>query len=317
MKGRLFILSVLSVIVLTAATPSQRRRVSPVETAATQTLSVNETANDTSRINAKRRAAANMHYVNKNGFTVYVDSVTGEEWIDSTVITRVPKMEFPLWHSVSVGLNIWDPMMRAFGQHYGIAEVWGELSLHNRYRPRIEIGLGTAKNTPKDGNFTYRSPVSAYFRIGADYNFLFNSNPDYSFTAGLRYGLSSFSYSVDNISINTPYWGEYERVSIPSQHAVAGWLELVAGLRVKLWGPVSAGWSFHFRTALKYGDKKYGAPWYIPGYGTRGSSIGGSFSIVYTIPLNHLNKQAPADVDMETSAAEVDSPAPEQANEVQ
>lgn len=301
MKGRIIIIALLAVFAATAATPP-RRRVSPVETSATQTVAINETANDTSRINAKRRAAADKHYVNKNGFTVYVDSITGDEWIDSTAQMHIPKMEFPLWHAMSVGLNVWDPLMRAFGQHYGLAEAWVELSLHNRYRPRFEVGLGMASNKPKDGNFTYRTPVSVYFRIGADYNFLFNSNPDYSFSAGLRYGFSPFSYTTENVTIDSPYWGEQAKFNIPRQRTTAGWVEIVAGLRVKLWGPISAGWAFHFKAALKHGNMKYGNPWYIPGYGSRNSNIGASFSIVYTIPLNHLNKKAAADVDIETSA---------------
>ena len=51
-----------------------------------------------------------IHYVNKDGFNVYVDSVTGDEWIDSTLITTIPKMEFPLLDALTVGVNVWDPL---------------------------------------------------------------------------------------------------------------------------------------------------------------------------------------------------------------
>ena len=64
--------------------------------------------------------------------------------------------------------------MRAFGQKFGGADAWVELSLHNRYKPVFEVGIGTAKNTPSGMNFTYTSPASVYFRIGANYNFLVN-----------------------------------------------------------------------------------------------------------------------------------------------
>ena len=84
-KAKLLIVGILALLVLATASGRERRRVSPVETQAAQTQSINETANDTSRINAKRRAAAGMTYVNDNGFTVYVDTITGDEWIDSTV----------------------------------------------------------------------------------------------------------------------------------------------------------------------------------------------------------------------------------------
>lgn len=296
MKSRIIILSLLALLVLTAATPNNRRRMSPVETQAAQTQAINETRNDTSRINAKRRATAGMHYVNKNGFTVYVDTVSGDEWIDSTARAILPKMEYPLLDAVSVGINIWDPLMRAFGQKYGIADAWVELSLHNRYKPIFELGLGSANSTPSGMNFTYRSPLSVYFRLGANYNFLYNSDPDYSFHAGVRYGFAPFSYSIENVNTNDSYWGETGHFNIPSQNATAGWFEFQLGLRVKLYGPISAGWAFNFKRIIHESKAPNGKPWYIPGYGTRSNSVSGSFSVVYTIPLQRANKITAEDV---------------------
>lgn len=296
MKGSLAILVLLAALMLLPALPSEgRRRMTPLNTAATTTQAINETANDTARINAKRRANS-ISYVNDNGFTVFVDTITGDEWIDSTLISRVPKMQYPLFQALSVGINVWDPLMRVFGQHYGIADAWVELSLHNRYRPIVEVGLGTADYTPAASNFTYRSPLSVYFRIGANYNFLFNSDPAYSFFAGLRYGFSPFSYSIDNVTVDTPYWQETSHFSIPSRHATAGWFEFTAGLRVKLWGPVSAGWSVKYQTILHESKAPSGQPWYIPGFGARTNALTGSFSVCYTFGLQHLNKVKPSDV---------------------
>ena len=135
---------IVMLLVLTGAvsvfSAAPRRRMTPVNNSATMTQSVNETADDTARINAKRRASS-ISYVNEDGRTIYVDTITGQEWTDSTTLGRVPKMDYPLLHAVHVGLNLWDPLMRAFGQHYGIADVWAELSLHNRYLPVFESRL--------------------------------------------------------------------------------------------------------------------------------------------------------------------------------
>ena len=55
MKAKLFILCVLALTVASSVVAvNPRRRVTPVTTGATTTQSVNETASDTSRINAKR-----------------------------------------------------------------------------------------------------------------------------------------------------------------------------------------------------------------------------------------------------------------------
>lgn len=264
-----------------------RRRVTPITTGATTTQSINETRDDTSRINAAFRARS-THYQREDGATVYVDTVSGEEWIDSATIRTIPRMNFPLLTAVTVGVDIWDPVMRLFGQRHGLFGLSFDVSLHNRYFPTFEIGFGSARNTPTDNDYTYRSPLSVYFKIGANYNFLYNSNPDYAFFAGIRYGFSPFAWSVENVELNSGYWGETQRFDIPSQHSVAGWAEFCLGLRVRLSSRISAGWLFRYHAILHESTGIHGKPWYIPGYGGRGQAITGSFTISYTLPLSRL-----------------------------
>lgn len=267
----------------------RRRRMTPVDNPSTVTQSVNETLSDTARVNAARRAVS-THYHDENGNLVYVDTITGETWIDSTAVLSLPKMKYPLFESVSVGLNIWDPVMRIFGQDYGLADARIELSLHNRYKPVFEMGLGQAKHRADDNSYVYHSPMSVYFRLGCDYNFLYNSTPDYQFFGGLRYGFSPFKWSLSDVKVDVPYWDETATFDIPSQNATAGWLEVVFGLKVKLWGPISAGWTFKYHKILHESKSKYGEPWYIPGYGSRSGAVTGSFSIIYTLPFKRMNK---------------------------
>lgn len=274
---------------------SPKRRMTPLSNQSTETQAVNEAKTDSTRILAARRAAS-IEYVNDRGQTVYVDTITGQEWIDSTELRKQAKvMKYPLIHSATIGVNVWDAAMRLFGQHYGLADAWLELSLHNRYKPIFEMGLGHANYTPADGNFTYTSPMSVFFKLGVNYNFMYNSSPDYQFMCGLRYGFSPFSFSVNNVTVDSPYWGETSTFDIAAQHVTVGWLELGAGLRVKLWGPISAGWMFKYHFILHETKTTNGQPWYIPGYGTRGSSLSGTFSISYTLPLSKTaNTPSPA-----------------------
>ena len=136
-----------------------QRRINPVETPATTTRPVNELANDTARINARIRASM-AHYHDENGNIIYIDTVTGREWRDSTAMLKKIPMKYPLLTAVSVGVDIWNPVMRAFKQHYGLIDFSAKVNLHNRYQPVFETGLGMAKNTPADNNFTYKSPLS-------------------------------------------------------------------------------------------------------------------------------------------------------------
>lgn len=276
-------ITILLLFVSVFATWSQRR-ITPVETPATMTQAVNETATDTARINERRRANS-ISYVDDRGLTIYVDTLTNTEWTDSTLIKDVKKLEYPRLHNLNIGVNVWDPMMRIFGQQYGLFDIWANVSLYNRLKPTVELGLGLARHTASDESFIYRSPLSFYFRLGADYNFLFNSDSDYQFVAGLRYGFSAFSYSIDDVGYENSYWGESGTFNVPPQHTTIGWAEFSLGLQVKLWGPISAGWRVRMRTILHQSEDKFGKPWYIPGYGTRGTPIAGSFSIIYTIPI--------------------------------
>lgn len=282
----------MAAITALAQTPRRpARHTTPVENRTTVTQAVNETRGDTSRINAERRARS-THYHRDDGFTVYVDTLTGDEWVDSTQVLSVPKMKFPLVMGVNVGVNIWDPVMRLFGQKHGLVGFSADVNLHNRYFPAFELGLGTARRTPSGMNYTYRSPLSVYFKLGMDYNFLYNSNPDYQWLIGVRYGFSPFTWAIDDITLSSGYWDESVRFSIPSQSATAGWGELCLGLRIRLGGNIRAGWMLRFHALLHESRNEHGEPWYIPGFGSRGQSITGSFTISYTLPLNKAKTDA-------------------------
>ena len=86
------------------------------------------------------------------GNTFLIDSVTGEEYVDSAALKEKDVIKYPKFHEVTIGLNVWDPVMRLLGQKYGGVVVWGELSIHNRFKPVFELGEGTADYTPDDGN---------------------------------------------------------------------------------------------------------------------------------------------------------------------
>lgn len=225
------------------------------------------------------------HYQDEKGGIVLVDTVTGLEYAD-TLQRRIPANRYPLLHSIAVGVNIWDGAMRIFGQKYGIGDASISVGLHNRYFPTFEAGISTASDTPSGSNFTYTSPMAPYFKIGADYNFFYNSNPDYRLMAGVRYGFTSFRYSVDNVTLDPGYWDEPAEFNIPRQTSTAGYFELMLSLRVKIVGPFHMGWSIKYHTLLHESRSAYGDPMVIPGFGKRSSPITGAFSLFYCFTVN-------------------------------
>lgn len=291
-----------------ALTAVCQRRITPVTTGATMTQSRNEVKNDS----IDRSSLVEMH--DADGRVVLVDTVTGKEFVDSVAIKKKKEVSYPLFHSASVSVDIWNPLMRLFGQKYGLVGFAAQVNLKNRFIPTFEFGLGNANYNPDDNNYTFHSGISPYFKIGLDYNFLYKSNPDYLAFAGLRYGFSPFKYQIQDVTTGSDYWGEKGPVDFPEQSYTAGWIEISFGIRAKIWDNISLGWTFKYHNKIHGSDKEMGKPWYIPGYGTTGSKIGASFSIYYTLPLGNYKKHSapkqgntPGDINAGTEIVPADN----------
>ncbi len=274
--GRL--LPTIILLIIFALGASAQRRVTPVVPIDPGTMPKPERKQefDRSRLVEKSDAQGNI---------ILVDTVSGSEYVDSTVIKAPPKMEYPLLHGIVLGFNFWDPAMRAFGQKFGLGDLWGELSLHNRYFPFFSIGVGNCNDSPAGKNFTFKTPVSPYFKIGASYNFLYNSNSDYKLQMGLRYGFTSYKWSLENVTIDEGYW-EPSHFSLTDQKHTAGYIEVTFGVKVKIVNQISLGWNIVYHSILHETANPNGLPMYIPGYGKRTGAFTGNFSIIYTLPLN-------------------------------
>lgn len=298
-------LAALALFALAGPAPADaQRRVTPVDpTPGTHGKPVKtaeqEAAEQRARLSEQRDAQGNI---------ILVDTVTGQEWVDTTVVKKKTKMMYPRIYCVAAGINIWDPVMRIFGQDYGVASVWGELNMHNRYFPTFELGLGQASLTPEDMNYTYKSPLAPFFKIGANYNVFYNSDPRYKFMVGVRYGFTAFSYRVTDIALSNDYWGTESKFDIPKQNSTVGYFEFVAGVRVGIVKNFSIGWDLRYHTIVHEGKPRYGKPMYIPGYGKRGTSLTGSVSLVYTFELNRPT--APGVIEGGAEGRNTRAPAP-------
>ncbi len=275
----------ISICAVAAVTVMAQRRITPVanpdnkkpetEVPAVKEVKPGETPPRPASVVEKR---------DMEGRVVLVDTISGVEYHD-TITVKAPRTIYPRFTSVSAGVNVWDALARIAGQQYGVGGIWAELSIHNWFKPIVEFGFGMADYMPKDESYRYKSGFAPYFKIGLNYNFLYNSTPDYSVYLGLRYGITSFSYRVEDVISNNGYWDESTSLSVPSQHATAGYLEFLFGLRVKIWRDISLGWELRVHKMLHQGAHPYGDPWYVPGFGTKGSLFSGAFSISYTLPL--------------------------------
>lgn len=278
---RRYILSIIlaAFALLCAFDSAAQRRINPVTPPPATTGTKKEVKKeevDKSRLAETRDSKGNV---------VLVDTVTGSEYIDSTGIVPPVGNIYPLMHAVTVGVDVWDPVMKILGTEYGGISFWGELSLHNRFKPIFEFGMSSADIKPDGMNYTFKSPMAPFFKLGMNYNIFYNSNPAYQLLFGIRYAFTPYKWSIENALPNGEYWPA-EPFSIPDQSATTGYLELVASIKVQIFKNISLGWQLKYHSILHESKNQYGKPMYIPGFGKRGTPIAGGFSVMYTLPLN-------------------------------
>jgi hypothetical protein len=192
--------------------------------------------------------------------------------------TRYPRIT-----DITLGLNFIDAVLVAMGQDYGSIDVNATLNMWNRLQPVVELGVGWARSTPEDRNFTYRGKLSPFARLGVNYNFMFKSEPAYQALLGARVGASTFTYDITDISYRNNYWGETTTFDITGERSNAVWAELLAGMRVHIWRQWSLGWQLKWRSVLHYKANANSHPWFIPGFGPRKQRIGFGFNVYYTL----------------------------------
>lgn len=267
---------------------AQERTVTPVVPITSRPTPPDKEKNKVEKPKVGERPKSVVEVTDDLGNTLLVDTISGNEWVDSIALqqTKVIGNIYPLWDAVSVGVDLWPALGRAFGEDQGLVGVWGRLSMHNRFFPVVEFGFSNAHRKPEAMNYTYKSSPAPYFKVGLDYNIFYNSNSDYQAYVMLRYGLTHFSYDVYDATITDSYWQETDKLSLPVQKSTTGYIEVGAGLVVKLYGPLSAGWNIKYHKILHHSAEKYGSPWSVPGFGTRTGALGVQLSLIYTIPLH-------------------------------
>lgn len=144
-------------------------------------------------------------------------------------------------------------------------EVAVNANLRNKYYPTVELGYGLSHDVAGGGTYNGQG---AFTRIGIDINPLRKGQSrDYALLAGLRFGLALQDFSLTGVTLHDDYWsaGGVIRDYPPTFRADA-WGEAVAGLQIKVAGPITMGWfaRIHFLFTGRVGDHQ---PYYIPGFG--------------------------------------------------
>ena len=210
------LLAVIAVLLLTLVVAVAQRKVTPV-------ASTDELKPVTKEELKEIRRQEKLKFLRTDSLTL--DSLRRDS------IERASKRVYrPTLMGVTLGVNFWGPLMRALGQDYGDGDVWAAVNIRNRYIPVVEVGFGQADCSPEDGNFTYKSKLALYGKIGMNYNFLYAKDPKYQLYAGVRFAASKFNYDVTGITVDNGYWGkDPSTFDLRGQSSSAFWGEAVVG----------------------------------------------------------------------------------------
>lgn len=271
MKRAIAIVALVTALAALVPQAHAQRRINPVEPEQELRILSKEEIKQ-----VKDRAKAEQHYAD----SLAKDSIKN----DTTKLAG--KIKHPKLMNVAVGLNVWDPLMRAFGKNYGGGSVWGALNLYNKYFPVAELGIGMADDTPEDGNYTYKGKTTLFAKVGMNYNFMADKDARYQLYAGLRFGWSAFRYDVTDITVGDGYWADSHTFDILDQKSHAFWGELLVGLQVNIVKNFSLGWAVRYQVPFSIKDNVNSRPWYIPGFGIRDNKLNVNLSLIYEFPLN-------------------------------
>lgn len=240
-----------------------------------------------------------LHYYDKHGNRLETPVLYLAEL--DTVRSVRPSSPYPLYNGVTVGVNFADAILALTGQKHSSYDVSASVSLHNWFFPIVEAGIGWGKYHDNNDLYRIKAHPSFYAKVGLNYNFLYKSSPDYMAYIGLRFGLSSHTWDMTDIkapsdtsgseegsgesagetvaaSIRTADNSDSQVTDLFGERCLSTYGEVVAGLKVKIAGPFSLGWSVRYRLGLH--NSKGKSPWFVPGYGT--GPIGVNFSAFFT-----------------------------------
>ncbi len=206
----------------------------------------------------------------------------------ATAKEKTEEKEVPLYQGTSVGVEIAGLGSYLLGSDILSSEIAVQANFKNRFLPVVEVGYGKA-DAINNGNDLHYKTSSPYFRIGMDYNVFHKKThlPGYLY-AGLRYGMSSFSYDVSGPDMTDPNYGG--EITVPYSYSgiksTASWVEAVVGLKVKIYKSFCMGWSVRYKKRISVTEHENSIPWYVPGFGKNaGSSFNLMYNLIYNLPF--------------------------------
>jgi hypothetical protein len=185
----------------------------------------------------------------------------------------------PLYRGVQVKFDLVGLVQQVVSD-YGQYEAGVRVNLKDKYFPVVELGLGKADHHEITTGTYYKSSAP-YGKVGIDFNILRNKHDIYRMYLGARYAYTSFKFDVDHPDMVDPVWGGQTPYSYHDVKASYHWIELLASVDAKIYGPLHLGWSARYKRRISHDEGALGNVWYVPGFGKQGATrLTGTFDII-------------------------------------
>ncbi len=230
-----------------------------------------------------------MKHISKYTFSLLIVllSFLGQAQVTTKKDSIPPKKER---YGVRFGVDLFKLSRSFYEKDYTGLEVVGDYRLTRKHYLAAEIGNENKTVDDDRLNFTTQG---TYVKIGFDYNTYENwLDMENMIYVGLRYGVSSFSQTLNSYEIYNPnpYFGEAPVIEPGTKFSglSAQWLEVVIGIKAKLFNNVYAGFSFRMNRLFSQKRPDNFDNLYIPGFNRTYNGnfgVGFNYTISYFLPL--------------------------------
>ncbi|MFN7674396.1 DUF6048 family protein [Flavobacterium sp.] len=240
-----------------------------------------------------------MKYISKFSFSICMVllSLIG----NAQKVTETKKDSIPIKkerYGLRLGVDLFKLTRMLYEEDYRGIELVGDYRLTRRHYLAAEIG-NEEKTVDEDQlNFT---TSGTYLKVGFDYNTYENwLNMENIISIGLRYGVSSFSQTLNNFEIYNPNNYFEEILLLPGEKydgLTAQWIEVIAGTKVKVINNVFVGFNFSLKYLVSQKVPDNFDNLYIPGFNRTYDGkfgVGFNYTISYFIPLYKSTVKAKA-----------------------
>lgn len=205
---------------------------------------------------------------------------------DSIVAPAIKKDRY----GVRLGVDLFKLSRSFYDKDYKGIELVGDYRYDKKHYLAAEVG-NENKTTDDDRlNFTTKG---SYLKVGFDYNGYENwLDMENIISIGLRYGFSTFNQQLNTYKIYNPnqYFGEAPSLDSGQKYngLTASWIEVVAGMKAKVFNNVFVGFSLRFNRLISNKQPSGFENLYIPGFNRTYNGdfgVGFNYTVTYFVPI--------------------------------